>query len=219
MDALNGLIGKLERRVALEKARDQAAGQLNRARARLAPLTAQRGEAREAAVRLNAALGRVYGDRVAARRAIREFAEREGAAALAREISSHPERFGTLRGTERGPIRSAERRRAVEQARKLGRVSEEYLRKVGIAREQAPASRKARAAVMRAEAKVQRLDKTLERGPGAAQLRLRIRERVRSLQPQVRRDLHLRLSPAQRVLLGASLAVGVAFAREQGHER
>lgn len=161
----------------------------------------------------------MYGDRVAARRAIREFAQREGVTAVAREISSHPERFGALRGTERGPIRSAERRKAVEHARNLRRVSEEYLGKVGIVREQGPEYREARAAVVRAEAKVQRLDKKLERGPGAAQLRLRIREKMRSLRPQVRRDVHLRLSPAQRLLLGASLAVGVAFVREQGHER
>lgn len=216
---MNDLIAKLERRVALEKARDRAGSELDRVRAGLAPFTVQREASREAAVRFNAALGRMYGDQVAARRAIREFAQREGVAAVAREISSRPERFGVLRGTERGPIRSAKRRKAVEQAQTLGSVSEEYLGKVGIAREQAPEYREARAAVARAEAKVQRLDKTLERGPGAAQLRLRIREKMRSLQPGVRRDLHLRLSPAQRLLVGASLAVGVAFVREQGHER
>jgi hypothetical protein len=74
-------------------------------------------------------------------------------------------------------------------------------------------------AVVQAEAKVRRLDADLERGPGAAQLHLQIRKKVRSLQPQVRREVNLRLSPSQRLLLGASMAVGVAFVREQGHER
>ena len=48
---------------------------------------------------------------------------------------------------------------------------------------------------------------------------LTVLEEVRKLQPPVRREVKLRLSPSQRLLLGASLAVGVAFVREQGHER
>ena len=213
------LIAKLERRVELEKARARAGGELDRARAGLAPFTVQRGGAREAGARFNEALGKVYGDRLAARRAIRAFAQREGLGAAAREIASRPERFAELRGTEHGPIRSVEREEAVQQARKLSRATEDYLRNVGVAREHRPEYRRARAAMVQAELKVRKLDAKLERGPGAAQLRLRIREKVRALQPQVRREVNLRLSPSQRVLLGASLAVGVAFVREQGHER
>ena len=213
------MIANLERRIELEKVRDRAGGKLDRVRADLAPLTAQRGEAREAAGRFNAALGEVYADRVAARRAIRTFAQREGVGAAAREIASHPERFGDLRGTERGPIWSVERKEALQHAGKVSRTAEEYLRKVGVAREYGPDYRRARAAVVQAEVKVHRLDSELERGPGAAQLRLRVREKVRSLQPQIRREVNLRLSPSQRLLLGTSLAVGVAFVREQGHER
>jgi hypothetical protein len=111
------------------------------------------------------------------------------------------------------------RTKAVQQARKLSRATEEYLRKVAVAREHGPEYRRARAAMVQAEVKVRKLDAKLERGPGAAQLRLQIREKVRALQPQVRREVNLRLSPSQRRLLGAGLAVAVAFVREQGHER
>lgn len=219
MDALNGLIAKLERRVELEKARDRAGGELDRARAELGRFTAQRREAREAAVRFRAALGDVYRDPVAARRVISGFARRDGVGAAAREIASHPERFGELRGAEHGPIRSAQRKGVLRHAGILSRTTEEYLRKVEAARGHGPEYRASRGAVVQAETKVRRLDAELGRGPGAAQLRLRIREKVRSLQPQVRREVNLRLSPSQRLLVGASLAVGVAFVREQGHER
>lgn len=219
MDALNGLIAKLERRIELEKACDRAGGELDRARADLARFTAQRGEAREAAGRFEAALANVYGDRVAARRAIRTLAQREGVGAVAREIASRPERFGELRGKEHGPIRSVERKEALQHAEQLSRAAEEYLRKARVARERGPQYREAKAAVVQAEAKVRKLDVELERGPGAAQLRLGIRGKGRALQPQVRREVNLRLSPSQRLLVGTSLALGMAFVREQGHER
>jgi hypothetical protein len=213
------LIAKLERRVELEKARDRAGGALDRARTDLARFSGPRREAREAAVRFNGALGAMYRDRIAARRAIRAFAQREGVSAAAREIASHPERFGELRGAEHGPIRSAERKKVLQHAGETSRATEEYLRKVEFARGHGLEYRASRAAVVQAETKVRRLDGELERGPGAAQLRLRIGEKMRSLRPLVRRDVNLRLSPSQRLLVGASLAVGVAFVREQGHER
>ena len=219
LGALKGLIAKLERRVDLEKARERAGGDLDRARAGLTRFKAHRWEAREAAARFKAALGDVYRDPVAARRAIKAFTRREGVGAAVREVGSHPERFGELCGAQHRPIRSAERKKVVLHAGKLSRASEEYLRKVEVARGHGPEYRKARLAVVKAEAKVRRLDAELERGPGAAQLRLRIRGKMRSLQPQVRREMNLRLSPSQRLLVGASVTVGVAFVREQGHER
>jgi hypothetical protein len=203
----------------LEKARERAGGDLDRARAGLARFKAHRWEAREAAARFKAAIGDVYRDPVAARRAIKAFTRREGVGAAVREVGSHPERFGELCGAQHGPIRSAERKKVLQRAGKLSRTTEEYVRKLEIAHGHGPEYRKARLAVVKAEAKVRRLDAKLERGPGAAQLRLRIREKMRSLQPQVRREVNLRLSPSQRLLAGASLAVGVAFVREQGHER
>jgi hypothetical protein len=213
------LIAKLERRVALERARDRAGGALDRARADLARFSGPRREAREAAARFNGALGDVYRDPVAARRGIRAFARGEGVGAAAREIAAHPERFGELRGAEHGPIRNAERAKALQHGGQLSRATEEYLRKVEVARGHGLEYRASRAAVVQAAAKLRGLDAELERGPGAAQLRLRIGEKMRSLQPQVRREVSLRLSPAQRLLVGTSLAVGVAFVREQGHER
>ena len=72
---------------------------MNGDKARLAPLQRGRQQAHEAAVRFNAALEGAYADRVAARFAIRAFAQREGASAAVREIASRPERFGELRGT------------------------------------------------------------------------------------------------------------------------
>lgn len=213
------LVAKLERRIKLEKALDRAEGELARARARLAPLAMERGEAREAAVRFKAALGTVYDDRATARRSIRDFAQREGASAAARQIAAHPERFGELRGTELGMVRSAEREQAVQEVEKLSRASDEYLRKTDVAREHVREYRDATRAVVRAETKRRTLDAELGRSPGVAQLRLQIREKIRGLQPQRRQDVSLRLSPSQRLLLGTSMTVGLAFAREQGHER
>ncbi len=203
----------------LERARDRAASELDRGRARLAPLTQQRGEARDAVRRFNAALGRVYDERVPARRAIQEFAQREGVTAVAREVAAHPDRFGNLRGSEVGPIRSPDRKQALQHAQQLSRASDEYLRKAAVTREHAGEYRRARTAVVQAEAKLRTLDAELGREPGAAQLKLQIREKLRPLQPQRRQEVNLRLSPSERLLLATTMAVGLAFAREQGHER
>ncbi len=203
----------------VEKARDKADAQLEGARAQLAPYLAQRAHVREAAERMNAAVGGAYADPVAARRAIREFAEQAGIAATARELTKHPERFGAVRGTEVGPIRSAERRQALQQVEPLSRACADYLGKRVVAREQRDGFREARTAVREAETRVRALDSELGRTPGVAQLRLQIAEKVRSLQPQRRQKVNLRLSRVERLLLGASMAVGVAFLREQGHER
>ena len=213
------MVAKLERRIELEKALDRAEGELARARARLAPLAPERVEAREAAVRFKAALGRVYDDRVGARRSIQEFAQREGASTAAREVAAHPERFGELRGTEIGMVRSAERKAAVREVEKLSRASDEYLRKVGVAREHQRNYRDARGTVAQAETKRRTVETQLSRGLGTAQLRLQIGERLRALQPKRFHDVNLRLSPSQRLLLGTSMAIGTAFVREQGHER
>jgi hypothetical protein len=51
------------------------------------------------------------------------------------------------------------------------------------------------------------------------QLRLQIGGRLRALQLQRRQEPNLRLSSSERMLLGTTMAVGLAFAREQGHER
>ena len=213
------LVAKLDRRIKLEKALDRAEGELAGARARLAPLAHERVEAREAAARFKAALGRVYDDRAAPRRSIREFAQREGASAAAREVAAHPERFGELRGTEIGMVRSAERKAAVREVEKLSRASDEYLRETDVAREHVREYRDATRDVVRAETKRRTLDAELGRSPGVAQLRLQISDKIRPLQPPRRQDLNLRLSPSQRLLLGTSMTVGLAFAREQGHER
>ena len=213
------LVAKLDRRIKLEKALDRAEGELAGDRARLAPLAHERVEARESAARFKAALGRVYGDSTAARRSIREFAQREGASAAAREIAAHPERFGELRGTELGMVRSAERKAAVREVEKLSRVSDEYLRKVDVAREHVREYRDAKLTVVQTDMKLRTLDAELGRTAGVAQLRLQISDKIRALQPPRRQDLNLRLSPSQRLLLGTSMTVGLAFAREQGHER
>jgi len=219
LDTVTRLVAKLERRIELEKALDRAESEVVRARARLAPLGLERVEAREAAVRFKAALGRVYNDRAAARLSIQECAQREGVTAAAREVASRPERFGELRGTELGLVRSAERKQAVQGAEKLSRASAEYLHTMGVAREHVRDYRDAKGAVVQAEAKLRTLNAELVRGPGVAQLRLQIGEKLRALQPQRLRDVSLRLSPSQRLLMGTGMAVGIAFAREQGHER
>ena len=219
LDGVTRLLAKLEGRIELEKTRDRAHGELHRARACLAPLTVQRGEARDTARRFSSSLGKVYGDRVAARRAVQEFAHREGNAAAAREVAAHPERFGQLRGTEIGPIRSAERKQAIQHAQTLSHATGDYLGKTAAARAQQREYRNARASVDQAETKLRTLDTELGRGAGVAQLRLQIGQKMRALQPQRRHEMNLRLSSSERMLLGTTMAVGLAFAREQGHER
>jgi hypothetical protein len=203
----------------METARDRAKGELDRARARLAPLALERAETREAAARFSAALAEVYRDPVVARRRIQELARAEGVVAAAREVAAHPDRFGQLHGTELGPMRSAERRAAAQHARDLAHASGDYLRITAVARGHRHEYRDAKAAVAQAESRLQTLDAELSRGAGVAQLRLQIGEKLRALQPQRRHEVAVRLSPAQRMLLGTAMTVGLAFAREQGHER
>lgn len=203
----------------LEKSRDGAQVELEGARDRLAPHLAQRAQVREATERMNAAIASVYADPVAARRALREPAERAGVAAAKQKLAERPERFGTLRGTEVGPIRSAERKQALRQVEPLSRAYGEYFGKRVVARQRRHDVVEARTAVREGEARIRTLDAELGRTPGVAQLRLQVAEKVRSLQPQRRQQVSLQLSAAERLLLGASMAIGVAFVREQGHER
>ena len=216
---MNGLIARLERRIDLEKARSPAVGELERAETRLRPFELERQEAHKAAVEFNAALDRVYVDGIAARRTIRGFVQQEGVGAAMREIASRPERFGEIRGTEHASLRSSARKEAQRHAVELSRASDRYFHRVDVARTHAADRRGARTAVSRAEGKLRTIDTELSKGPGAAQLRLQIHERARALQPKQHQEVSLRLSPAQRLLLGTSLAVGMAFVRDQGHER
>jgi hypothetical protein len=219
VDALNGLIAKLERRIELEEARGPAVGELERAETRLRPFELERQEAHKAAAEFNAALDRVYVDGIAARRTIRGFVQQEGVGAAMREIASHPEQFGEIRGAEHGPIRSSERKEAQRHAVELSRASHRYFHRVDVARTHVADHRDARTAVSRAEGNLRTIDTELSKGPGAALLRLQIHERARALQPSQKQEVGLRLSPSQRLLLGTGLAVGMAFVRDQGHER
>jgi hypothetical protein len=202
-----------------EGARDQVVGEIERARERLAPLARQRFNTREPANRFKEAVDRVYRDPIVARRAIRFAAEREGPIATMQQVASRPASFGELRGVEVGPVRSAERKTALQQVTGLSRATAEYLTQSDFARTKRPEYRAAQVATATASEKLRSLDAELNRAPGISELRRQISEKAVGIRPSHRREIALRLSPTQRMMLNTAMAAGLAFAREQGHER
>jgi hypothetical protein len=219
LDALRKSIDRLERRIELEGRRDGAKEELDRARSRLAPLRGQRVEAREASKRFNAALKEVYRDPRAARREFHARVREEGIRGAAMEMARHPGRFGELRGTQAGPVRSAERKQALRAAARLEHLGNDHLRTTRVAWESRHEYRTAHSSISRLEQRVRDLDGILARTPGSAQLKLRIGRDLQRLQPLQRQALARALPISKAQLVTATLVATHAFAREQGHER
>lgn len=217
-------INHLDQRIQLERARDRTGDDLDRARVRLIPLSGERAQARQASKQFRSALSEVYRDPVAARRAFHTQAERTGAAAAAAELGRHPQRFGELRGTQLGPVRSAERAAALQAAPKLEHLGSEYVGRVREAWSNRAEYRQARATVVHLERQIRGLDSELGRSPGRAQLEQRLAQQVRALQPRQRQSLQRLLSKPQMALVrttvvGKTMMLAREFAREQGRER
>ncbi len=219
LDAVRRTINELEKRIELETARDRVANELDRARSRAEPLAAERAEARNASQRFRAALAEVYRDPAAARREFHVRAARDGVAAASAEIGRHPEAFGELRGTQVGPIRSAERRDAIVASAKLEHLGAEHFRRTTEAWAGRGEYREAKASVAELGRRVNVLDSELARGPGSAQLEHRLTRQLRALQPAQRQSLQRALPVPHQRLLTAAMWAGHSFAREQGHER
>lgn len=212
-------LSEIERRSQLEKARDQAGEQLEHARRRLKPLEAQRAEARAASRRFNTALAEVYRDPGAARRKFHARARRDGVAAASAEIARHPERFGSLRGVQVGPVRSAERSAALEKAAQLDRLTREHFSTTRQAWANREAYHASRTSVAAAERNVANMNAALGGGIGSERLLHRLTHDVHRLRPQQRRTLQRTVPLPQRQILSAVLSASQSFAREQGHER
>lgn len=208
----------LERRLDREKVRDNIADQLDRAHSRLAPLEAQRAEAREASRRLETALSRVYRDPATARREFETHARESGQMAAIR-LGRHPERFGELRGTQIGPVRSQERNDALRVAGNLRRLGADHVR--GLAQTSATQDqyRGLKTFASALDQRVKQLDAELARGPGSATLRHRLGHQLHALRPGRRQALRRSLPISHRRLFTAALTGARSFANEQGHER
>jgi hypothetical protein len=176
-------------------------------------------EAREASKRFDAALKEVYRDPRAARREFHARARDEGVRGAAMEMARHPARFGELRGTQVGPVRSAERTKALRSAAKLEHAGADHLRSTRTAWESRKEYRGARATVVRLERRVRDLDGVLARTPGSAQLKLQVGRDLHRLQPPQRQSFKRSLPISKAQLVTATLMATHAFAREQGHER
>jgi hypothetical protein len=161
----------------------------------------------------------VYERPILARRAIRSAAERYGPITVMQEIASRPATFGELRGLEVGRVRSPERKDALQHVPELSRATAEYLTQSDFARLNRPAYGAARAAIAIASENVRTLDAELRRSPGLSELRRQLSEKVAGMRPAHRREMAVRLSAANRMMLNSAMAAGLAFAREQGHER
>jgi hypothetical protein len=151
--------------------------------------------------------------------AIRSAAERDGPIAAMQQVASRPASFGEMRGVEVGPVRSAQRKDALQHVPGLSRATAEYLTQSDFARLKRPEYRAAQAAIATASGKLRNQDAELQRSPGIAELRRQIREKVGGMRPSHRRETALRLSPTQRMMLNTAMAAGLAFVREQGDER
>ena len=185
----------------------------------MGPLRAQRAEAREASRRLNAALQEVYRDPRAARRELHLRAKEEGLGGATMEMGRHPGRFGELRGTGVGPIRSAERKAALKAAPRLEAAGTAHLQATRAAWDGRHEFRTAHSSVRQLERQARDLDAVLARSPGSAELRQRLTRDLRRLQPRQRQALQRSLPVTKGQVLAAALVAGHAFAREQGHER
>lgn len=218
LDAVRQTFHALERRLDREKVRDNIADQLDRAHSRLAPLEAQRAEAREASRRLETALSRVYRDPATARREFETHARESGQMAAIR-LGRHPERFGELRGTQIGPVRSQERNDALRVAGNLRRLGADHVR--GLAQTSATQDqyRGLKTFASALDQRVKQLDAELARGPGSATLRHRLGHQLHALRPGRRQALRRSLPISHRRLFTAALTGARSFANEQGHER
>lgn len=135
------------------------------------------------------------------------------------EMARHPGRFGELRGTQVGPIRSAERQVALRSAAKLEHLGSNHLNKVRTAWEARHEYRGARAGVSGLEQRVRDLDAILARTRGSAQLKLQLGRDLQRLQPLQQRSFQRSLPISKAQIVTATLMAAHAFAREQGHER
>lgn len=212
-------INHLDRRIQLERARDGAADDRDRAYVRLVHPVAERAQARQAAAQFRAALAEVYRDPMAARRAFYARAEQMGDSAAAAEMGRRPERFGKLRGRQIGPVRSAERAAARQAAPNLQHLGNEHVRRVRETWANRAEYGEARATVVRLERQIKTLDRELERGPGRAHLEQRLARQIQGLQPSQRRTLRRSVPIPHRKLLAAATMLGREFAQEQGNER
>lgn len=135
------------------------------------------------------------------------------------EMARHPGRFGELRGTQVGPVRSTERKAALRGAAKLEHAGVDHLRSTRAAWESRKEYRGAKASVVRLERRTKDLDAVLARTPGSAQLRLQIGRDLHRLQAPQRQAFQRSLPISKAQLVTATLMATHAFAREQGHER
>lgn len=182
-------------------------------------MRAQRAEAREASQRFKAALKEVYRNPAVARREFHARARDEGVRGAAMEMARHPGRFGELRGTQVGPIRSSERQAALESAAKLEHLGSSHLDKVRNAWEARHEYRGARATVSGLEQRVRDLDSILARTRGSEQLKLQLGRNLQRLQPLQQRSFQRSLPISKAQIVTATLMAAHTFAREQGHER
>lgn len=134
-------------------------------------------------------------------------------------MARHPGRFGELRGTQVGPIRSAERQAALRSASKLEHLASKHVSQVRTAWEARHEYQGARASVSGLEQRVRDLDAILARTPGSAQLKLQFGRDLQRLQPLQQRSLQRSLPISKAHIVTATLAAAHSFAREQGHER
>jgi len=216
-------IDALEKRIALEAVRDTAGEELDRARARLAPLEAERAAAHSASETFDGALAKVYRDPAAARNTFEAKAQEHGEGPAAAELRSHPERFGELRGTQIGPVRSEERKQALQVASDLERLGTDHLRGVRQSSVTNEPYHTLKATVADLDAHVKRVDVELARGPGSATLRSKLDHQLQALRPEQRATLRRSLPGPQRYLVAGAIAAAVmasrSFAQEQGHDR
>jgi hypothetical protein len=219
VDRVKRTLDEIERRASMETTRERMGDELVRARARLAPLRAQRSQALAASRRFNEVLAKVYRDPASARRAFHARARQVGAENAAVEMTQHPERFGIIRGAQFGPARSADRVEALQNAGKLEQLGAEHVRSVRQAWAGRKEYRQLRTNVVAHEGKISLLDSELARGTGRAKLQHRLGKQLRALRPHQRNALQRSLPIPHRRMLAAALWAGQAFAREQGHER
>lgn len=212
-------VGALERRIELERTRDAARDELNRARVRLYPHVAKRAEGCEASRQFRVALAQVYRNPAEARQAFYARARSEGVSKAAEELSWRPERFGALRGVQVGPVRSPERNEALRNTPKLGHLGTEHLRRTREVWANRSEYRQARATVEFQEERVKQLDAQLARGSGSERIKQYLSRQLRAVQPAQRRQLYRSLPIPHRRLVSAVIAASRAFAHEQGHER
>lgn len=212
-------IDTLERRIELEATRDAVGDELDRARMGLTRIEAQRAEAEGMSQRFDDALARVYRDPAVARSAFEARAREQGDGPTAGELSRDPDRFGELRGTQIGPVRSEERKEALRTVSDLERLGADHLRgtrQLSLTQDRYDA---AKATVTDLEARVKGLDAELARGPGSATIRHRLEREIHAMRPAQRTALQRSLPIPQRRIVTAAVIAGRSFASEQGHER